>query len=122
MNPTSRIRDGIWTAKRNILIMDCSCGLGFVHPADRWVVRCPAGHVDSLKRIRQAELDADKLNDTLYIVAKLHEGPLTPRCSEAGQDGKPHPASTGVVSKTTLPTTEVGGLGFDELGDKHEPK
>lgn len=35
-----RIIDARWTPTINYLIIECECGLRFVHRADRWKVRC----------------------------------------------------------------------------------
>lgn len=48
-----RIIDAKWTPHMNYLWVECQCGLRIVHRADRWQVRCPAGHRENLGVIRE---------------------------------------------------------------------
>ena len=48
-----KITGGKWTLKVNMLTISCDCGNTIVHPANKWVVKCPnCNRMGNLQELR----------------------------------------------------------------------
>ena len=54
------IVDAHWTPKRNLVVIQCPCGLQFRHPSTRWKATCPGCHEsENLRDLRNGHVRLD---------------------------------------------------------------